>query len=132
MNQKQLNDATAPRSVDQQQACSHVWHRLTELRPEHLQWIVLIYPPKGRGKGGKCEYIIERIYRYEKHKHFDVFRTKNGVDVILSSHHEADAVWCSLPSKPPYLPSWGKDEKWSENAFDVATKPAPDGFEKHE
>lgn len=115
MNGTELNDATAPLSVGQQQACSPGWHRLTELRPEHFQWIVLIHSPKGRNKDGECEYIMENIYRYEKHKYYDLLRTKNGVDVKMSRDHELDAVWCLLPGKPPYLPTWGKDQEWSEN-----------------
>lgn len=105
---------TMPTTDIPAESCSHGWHHLTELRPEHLQWIVLIYAPKGRGKNGQCEYITTQIYRYEKHKNFEVFRAKNGVDVILSHHHEMDAVWCSLPGKPPHLLAWGKEEKWKE------------------
>lgn len=87
------------------------WHRLSERLPEDMQWIVLIGCPLGTNKNGKCEYITERIYRFEKGKHFDIFRTRVGVDVIFAPRHMQDSVWCALPGTPPWLHAWGEDEK---------------------
>ena len=87
------------------------WHRLSERFPEDMQWIVFIGCPLGTDRNGKCEFITERIYRFEKGKYSDVFRTRRGVDVLFSARHMQDAVWCALPGIPPWLPAWGRDEK---------------------
>lgn len=90
------------------------WYQLTERRPQHGQWIVVILCPIGRREDEKlCEYIDERIFRFEQHDGFDVFRTRRGVDCILSPDHERDAVWCELPVQPPHMEAWGEREKFS-------------------